>query len=523
MFLERSTRFVLRHRREVLALWVAILALGVAAAVALPRHLVNSLDVPGTSSARAAAALAHGFGERSDGTFTVVFRVHHSSDPRVQRALRRRLERAAALLPGGRLVTFRVGAGVVYGDLETALGLEQAKSLTERLRSALRGAGPPAAIVTGAPAVQHDLDPVLASDLRRGEAFAIPLAALVLAFVLGLSLVLVLPFVFAACTIAGTLALLYVCSRFVAISPYAINLVELIGLGLAVDYSLLIVSRYREELPRAETRDEAVVRTMATAGRAVVFSGVAVAVGLALLLFVPVPFISTLGLAGLLIPAVSILAALTLQPALLSFCGPRAVRSVVLVRARAPWAALAGWVMRYRWPVLLVVSAALLAAAVPLRSLSLTPGSLASLPHGTEAARGLAELRRGFGPGAVTPTQIVVDGGRAAGSQRPAVHMAIDRLVAGLSRDPEVYIVALGPKSPYVSSDGRFERIFVVGRHEFGDASFAAARWVACVTSSFRRHASRRARASRSAAQRRRESTSSRGSMRSSRGSCSSR
>ena len=84
------------------------------------------------------------------------------------------------------------------------------------------------------------------------------------------------------------------------------NVVELIGLGLAVDYSLLVVTRYREELARAESREEAVVRTMATAGRAVVFSGVAVAIGLALLLFMPVPFIRTLGLAGLLIPLVSI-------------------------------------------------------------------------------------------------------------------------------------------------------------------------------------------------------------------------
>ena len=211
MFLERSTRFVLRHRREVLVSWLTVLVLGVAAGVALPRHLVSSLDVPGTGSARAATALAHGFGERPDGTFTVVFRVRHSSDSRLQHELRARLERVARLLPGGRVVTFRVGAGVVYGDLETALALDHAKRLTERVRGALRAAGPPAALVTGAPAVEHDLDPVLASDLRRGEAFAVPLAALVLAFVLGFSLALALPFVFAACTVGGTLALLYVC------------------------------------------------------------------------------------------------------------------------------------------------------------------------------------------------------------------------------------------------------------------------------------------------------------------------
>jgi len=466
--LERWTLFVLRYRWEALAVWFVALAVGIAAAVALPGRLANSYEIPGTDSARADAALASGFGERPDGTFSVVFRVRHSSDPRLQHELRARLERAAHVLPGGRVAAFQVGGGAIYGEVASTLGLQQAKPLTDLLRAALRRGGAPAALVTGPPAIQRDLDPVLSSDLRRGEAFAIPLTVIVLAFMLGLSVTLALPFVFAACTVSATLALLYVCARFVAVTPYAINVVELIGLGLAVDYSLLVVTRYREELTRIGSRDEAVVRTMATAGRAVVFSGLAVAIGLALLLFMPVPFIRTLGLAGLLIPLVSIVGALTLQPVLLSFCGPRAVGSRGLVRLQAPWAAIAHHVMRHRWPVLLATSAVLVAAAVPLRSLVLTPGSLAGLPRGADATRGLVELRRAFGPGAVTPTEIVVDGGRAGAARTTAVHAAVERLAARLSHDPEVSVVALGATAPYVSADGRFARVFVVGRHEFG-------------------------------------------------------
>ncbi|HEY2365330.1 MAG TPA: MMPL family transporter, partial [Polyangiaceae bacterium] len=90
------------------------------------------------------------------------------------------------------------GTGVVYGDVETNLGLQRAKTFTGALRHAVG----PGALVTGQPAIQHDLDPQLASDLRRGEALALPLALLVLALVLGLSLALAIPFVFAACTIA---------------------------------------------------------------------------------------------------------------------------------------------------------------------------------------------------------------------------------------------------------------------------------------------------------------------------------
>jgi putative drug exporter of the RND superfamily len=470
--LERWTRFVLRHRLVVLACWLAVLGVGAYASLLLPGRLASSFAVPQTDSERAVAALARGFGERPEGTFTVVFRVHRSADRDVQRRLRARLERGAAALPGGRVGPLRVGGGVVYADLETMLGLQRAKGYTEPLRRALSSPSGPRALVSGQPAIQHDIDPQLSSDLRRAEAVAIPLALLVLVFVLGLSIALAVPFVFAACTIAGTLVLLYAAARLVAITPYAINLVELIGLGLAVDYSLLVVCRYREELESGRGRADAVVRTMTSAGRAVVFSGLAVAIGLALLLLMPVPFIRTMGLGGLLIPLVSIAGALTLQPVLLSFCGRRAMRGVPLprvLRDRAPWAALTRTIMRRPLRVLLPTAAVLLVAGVPALFLQLTPGSLAGLPHSTESARGLAELRRGFGPGALTPTQVVVDAGRAGGARRPAVHAAVERLADKLFHDREVYVVALGQKAPYVSSDGRYARVFVVGRHEFGE------------------------------------------------------
>jgi len=250
---------------------------------------------------------------------------------------------------------------------------------------------------------------------------------------------------------------------------HATNLVELVGLGLAVDYSLLIVCRYREELGEETSRDEAIVRTMASAGRAVVFSGVAVAIGLALLLLVPVPFIRTMGLAGLLIPLVSIVAALTLQPVLLSLLGRRALTGVgVARRGGEPWAALARAIVRRPLVVLVPVTAVLLAAAAPILFLRVSPGSLTSLPRSTESARGLAALSNAFGPGALTPTEIVVDAGVSTGARRPEVRAAVTRLADTLFRDQEVYVVASGRAQPYVSRDGRYARVIVIGRHEVG-------------------------------------------------------
>jgi RND superfamily putative drug exporter len=465
--LARWTLLVLRFRWLVLGVWLLVLAGGVYASFLLPAHLANSFAVPGTDSERAEAVLAREFGQRPEGTFTVVFRVRHSSDKQVQAGLRGRLDHAVHVLPGGHVGTFRAGGGVVYGELESSLSLQRAKAYTEPLRRAVG----PGALVSGQPAIQHDLDPQLASDLRHGEALALPLALLVLAFVLGLSLALAIPFVFAACTIAGTLAVLYGAAHLFSITSYATNLIELIGLGLAVDYSLLIVCRYREELRDNVLREQAIVRTMASAGRAVVFSGVAVAIGLALLLFVPVPFIRTMGLGGLLIPLVSIVAAVTLQPALLSLCGHRAITGVRLprrARRREPWAALARAIMRRPLWVLVPTAAVLLAAAAPTLFLRLSPGSLASLPHSTEATQGLAALTDAFGPGALTPTEIVVDAGRQGAAQRSDVRGAVNRLADSLFHDQEVYVVASGRKQPYVSRNGRYARLVVIGRHEYG-------------------------------------------------------
>jgi trehalose monomycolate/heme transporter len=289
--LERWTRGVIRFRVVVLVVWLAVLVSGILASMRLSPLLANSFSVPGTGSERARQLLQAHFGERPDGTFTVVFQTHS------EQGLASRLARAARVVPSGRPGRLRSAGGIVFADVSTTLDLQHAKRYTGSLRRAL--AGSPRALVTGQPAVQADLDPIFSADLHRGEAIAVPLTLLVLLAVFGLSIAVAIPFVVACCTIAGTLGLLYLVAHQVSMVAYVRNLVELIGLGLAVDYSLLVVHRYREELRRGLTRDDAVVRTVATAGRAVAFSGAAVAVGLGLLLVVPVPFIRSMGIGGL--------------------------------------------------------------------------------------------------------------------------------------------------------------------------------------------------------------------------------
>jgi uncharacterized membrane protein YdfJ with MMPL/SSD domain len=470
--LERWTAAVLRYRVLVLLIWLGALLAGVWASPRLPPLLSDSFAVPGTDSERARAILARNFGERPDGAFVVVFDVARTADSAERERALRRLRLAARPVPTGHAGTLRAGGGILYGNIETTLDLQHAKRHTDAVRRSLQAPGAAPAFVTGQPAIQHDLDGVFAADLRRGQAIALPVALLALLAVFGLSLAVAIPFVFAACTISATLVVVWALAHVFPMVSYVTNLVELIGLALAIDYSLLIVHRFREELGTGLEVPDAIVRTMATAGRSVVFSGLAVAAGLAVLLLMPVPFLRSMGVGGLLIPLVSIGAALTLQPALLSLLGHR-------VGGRAPiggrnggsglWARLARAIMRRPVSFLAGGTAVLLAMAVPALSLEVSPGSFASISSAQPSIVGLDLLRNGVGAGAVAPTHVVVDTGALGRATAPATRAAVDRLGDRLVLDPEALLVASGARAPYVDPSRRYTRLIVAGRHEYGE------------------------------------------------------
>src|SRR6478752_5051807 len=430
----RCTRWVLRHRWPVAIVWLAILVAGFWASGRLSDLQSNVFSVPGTDSERVRTVLEQQFGDRSDGAFTVVFRVANSADPQT-----------------------------VF-----------------RLQALVHPAGA-RAYVTGAPAIQHDLDPIFNHDLQKGEAIALPIALLVLLAVFGLSLAVTIPFLFAACTVFGTLGIVYVAAHYMTTPTYVTNLVFLIGIGIAIDYSLLIVYRFREELGRGLEVEEAVLRTMETAGRAVIVSGFTVAIGLALLLFMPLPFMRAMGVGGFLIPIVSILAAATLQPALLAIYGRRGThRAHVANWLRLPvrqvgddvehrfWARLARSIMRHKWWYVAGIAAVLVAGAIPVVWLQLTPGATAGIPQYPQSVQGLKVLEGAVGPGSIAPAQVLVDGGRPGGARSPEVEAAITRLVGELGRDPEVAAAYHADTGRFVDRTGRWAQVIVATRHEYG-------------------------------------------------------
>jgi RND superfamily putative drug exporter len=467
--LVRTTRLALRFRKSVLAAWLVLLIAGGVASTQLSPLLSNGFGVPGTDSARAATILERHFGDRGDGEYLLVFSAHRPVDRHLRTQLQVAVDRAVLRVPSARAGRVQTaGRHVLYDTVVSQLDLTQAKTYTARLRRALDPPPGVHAYVTGQAAIQHDLDPVFSSDLHHGEfAIAIPAALVVLLFVLGLSAIVTLPLLFAGATIAATLGLVYAVAHITVMATYVTNLVELIGLALAIDYSLLVVYRFREELERDDTIDEAVVRTMATAGRSVVFSGATVTLGLALLLFIPVPFVRSLGIGGFLIPLVSVAAATTLLPALLSIYGRRGSARLRILRPRRDvsgfWHRLARSIMRR--PLLFLVggSTVLLLAAAPALALRLTPGSADGVPRTLPSVQGFDLLRHALGAGALSPTQIVIDSGRRGAAGTPAVREAIGRLATRLRADPEVAAL-----QPLVEPTRRYEELVVVGRHEYG-------------------------------------------------------
>jgi uncharacterized membrane protein YdfJ with MMPL/SSD domain len=467
--LARITRCVLRFRRSVLAAWLVLFIAGGVASTRLSPLLSNGFGVPGTDSARAATILERHFGDRGDGEYLLVFATRRTVDPQLRAQVQSTVDRAVLRVPSAHPGPVQAaGRHLMYATVVSQLDLARAKTYTARLRRALR---PPRGVqgyVTGQAAIQHDLDPVFSSDLRHGEfAIAIPAALVVLLLVLGLSAIVTLPLVFAGATIAATLGLVFAVAHVTVMATYVTNLVELIGLALAIDYSLLVVYRFREELEHDEAVEDAVVRTMTTAGRSVVFSGATVTLGLALLLFIPVPFVRSLGIGGFLIPLVSVAAAVTLLPALLSLYGRRgSARIRVLGRRRERsgfWHRLAGSIMRRPLLFLAGGSTLLLLAAAPAFALRLTPGSADGVPRTLPSVHGFDLLRGALGAGALSPTQIVIDSRRRGGVVAPGVREAVVRLTTRLRADPEVAALR-----PLVEPTRRYEELVVIGRHEYG-------------------------------------------------------
>ena len=294
--------------------------------------------------------------------------------------------------------------------------------------------------ITGEHTLDSDFDTLAGEDLRNGElGFGLPVALIVLLIVFGSVVAGLVPLLSAVISITVALALLALVGQVFPLSVFATNMLTGMGLALGIDYSLFVLSRFREERGHGRERRAAIAAVGATASRAVLFSGIAFTLAMVGLLLVPSTIMRSLAAGAIAAAVVSVAAALTLLPALLSVLGDRvnALRLPVVGRAAEReesrfWSGLVGGVLRRPVISLVLATVVLLILAAPVLGLRSGEAGVSTLPDRLAAKQGYLALNAAF-PGQTTePVEIVIDGDADA----PAVQTGIDRLRERLAGEP---------------------------------------------------------------------------------------
>jgi RND superfamily putative drug exporter len=427
------TRWVLSHKRTVVITWIALAIAGIAAAGPASDALEPEFSVPKKEGWETNVAIAERYDGNRNGTaplLPVVTLPEGTTvdSPGVRSELARLDTRLDEALPGARIASYASTGDrtFVSDDGRTVYGLiyprpDPSATFGENPRAEKAASGVLAkATVAGEPVHLTGFD-ALAEDsgAESGgpgvllEAVIGAVGALaVLSFVFA-SLLAFVPLVMAFVSIMTTFLLLLGLTQLATVSPIVQFLIALIGLGVAIDYALIVVSRWREERAHGRSGDEAVQKAMETAGRAVVFSGITVAIGLFALIALPLPFLRSMGYGGMLIPLVSTLVAITLLPVVLAKLGSRLdwPHRRTDDKASRAWTRWAEAVSRRRWVAAGAGMAVVLALAFAATDLQLGTSDADTVAKSGDAKQGLVALEKaGIGEGSLLPHEILIEG-----------------------------------------------------------------------------------------------------------------
>ena len=298
--------------------------------------------------------------------------------------------------------------------------------------------------LVGNAAVNYDVEKASAEDLAPVERFTFPIVAILLVLVFGSLVAAAVPLVLGAVTVIVSLGFVWLLAQFTDVSIFALNIGTMIGLGLAIDFSLIIVSRFRDEL-RSAPLEQALDRTLQTAGRSVTYSGITLALTMAVLSLFPVMIIRSVAVAIAIVAAVAVVTALFLLPTVFVFLHRHLDRWNL--RARIPWLNRPhgqGWhrtiaaVMRRPLATGALALIVLLLLALPAVWMRTTGTTVDVLPSEAESRQAVQTLRDEFGPGEPTPLMVVVHSPTVGGIWEPEVHAGLLALHERLKADPRV-------------------------------------------------------------------------------------
>jgi len=451
---ERLGRWCARHRRPVVVAWLALVALSVPLALQAPGALrAGGFISPDLESARAKAVLESEIGV-AQAAVVVVFHsdTARAGEPAFETAAAAAVVDVPRALYVRSLVPHSLSSRQVSADGHTAydivlldLPADDSPKALPGLRAALRDAPGLEVGLSGGPAFYGDVQAVSEADLRRSELISLPLAAIALLLVFGSVVAAAVPLIVGGAAVIVALAAVFVVAGTLPMSIFVLNLATLLGLGLGVDYSLLMTSRFREELAArgggANAVEEAVGATARTAGRAVFFSGLTVLLGLLGLVLFDFMILRSVGIAGAIVVALGVAAAMTLLPAVLAYAGVHLDR--LRVRRMKPrpaadgaWSRLAWWVMRRPIAVLVPTLALLLALGTPFLHVRFNAPDARILPEAAPSRDAFDRLTEAFGPGPFAPIVLAIrtDGPAIA----PANLQALFDYSRRLAADPRI-------------------------------------------------------------------------------------
>jgi RND superfamily putative drug exporter len=427
------TRWVLRHKRTVVASWLVLTIAGIAVAGPATDALVPGYSVPGKEGWETNEAIAARYDDTGRSTPPLVPVVvlpegKTVDSPGVRAELAAVDERLRESLPGSRIASFastgerafvsedgRTIFALAYPRPDPGSQWGEAPKAAKAAAGALEGA-----TVAGAPVRLTGIDALMEDSGADSEGTSV----LVEALIGGFGALLVLIFVFASFLALVPLLMAFVSimtcyvpllllTEMTDVSPVVQFLIVLIGLGVAIDYSLLVVTRWREEHSHGASGEAAIQKAMETAGRAVVFSGITVAIGLFALVALPLPFLRSMGYGGMLIPVVSVAAAVTLLPIVLAKLGPRLdwPHRRTDDKASRAWTRWAATVARRRWLAAGVGVAVLAALTLAATDVRLGIHDADTLANSGDAKQALVALEdAGIGEGALLPHEILIEG-----------------------------------------------------------------------------------------------------------------
>jgi putative drug exporter of the RND superfamily len=428
--MENLTRWVLGHRKLVVAIWLVLTIVGIATVNNATKAMDQKFSVPHREGWETNAQIARTYNHTGADTSPLLPVVtlpqgKSATDPGIKAQLlgvERRMERAT---PGSRVAGYgstgnkaflskdgRTAFAIAYPPEDPNESFGGNPKAEKRARAALRGV-----TVAGAPVHLTGYD-ALAAQSGGGNGPGLLLEALaggfgaliVLGFVFASFLALV-PLMMAIISIMTSFLIVYGLTAITGISPIVQFLIALIGLGVAIDYALLVVVRWREERAHGYEGDEAIVRAMGTAGRAVVFSGTTVGIGLLALIVLPLPFLRSMGYGGMVIPFVSVLVALTLLPVILHSWGERLdwPHRRTDDKASRNWTRWAEGIVHRRW--IAAAGALIVLGALVIAATNLHPGiaDVNTIAKKGDAKDGLVALEKsGIGSGSLLPYEVLM-------------------------------------------------------------------------------------------------------------------